>query len=136
MAASWVFLSASPAAKLRRASSLLPNDPSRDPAGPAWWPESLPYVAYPRARGVGESGRPNGTFWATSGIVPLYPPPPNIMVLWFHPTGIAICSLMSGAAGSFGNSAARTLQYSMARPLTTWVTKDADVTRPPRVGRL
>jgi hypothetical protein len=29
-----------------------------------------------------------------------------------------------------------TLQYSMVLPLTTWVTKDADSTRPPLVGKL
>jgi hypothetical protein len=28
------------------------------------------------------------------------------------------------------------LQYSIVRPLTTWVTKDADSTRPPLVGKL
>ena len=43
---------------------------------------------------------------------------------------------MSGADGSFGKSDARTLQYSTVRPLTTCVTRDADSTRPPRVGRL
>jgi hypothetical protein len=45
-------------------------------------------------------------------------------------------SLMSGADGSIGESAASTPQYSTVSPLTTWVTKDADSTRPPLVGKL
>src|SRR3982750_720495 len=69
-------------------------------------------------------------------MVPSYPPPPNIIVLRFQPAGMSRRNLMSGADGSFGRSAALTPQYSMARPLTVWVTKDAVSTRPPRVGRL
>jgi hypothetical protein len=71
-----------------------------------------------------------------SGIVPLYPPPPNIIVSWFHPTGRPRRSLMFGADGSTGKSAAWTLQYSMVLPLTTWVTWAADSTRPPLVGNV
>jgi hypothetical protein len=47
-----------------------------------------------------------------------------------------IRSLMSGAEGSTGKSEASTLQYSTVLPLTTWVTRAADSTRPPWVGSL